>query len=282
LIRQSVEAQPALGMGNRFHDKKVKRLFTFISTHADKKKSKRAVRRCMSKLIKSVKGTCDVVRQFLEHAGKVGRHCSVETMSIVEQLREKLPLFEQVVRCARRAYNGETVPASDRIFSIFEPHTELLKRGKARKPIEFGHMVTIGQTAEKFITFYRVEEKSQHDIQLGDEALKDHKKKFGAYPQAFTADKNYYGGPEHLRKWEERIAQYCVGKKGRRDEQETAREHSDVFRLLQMFRAGCEGSISFLKRVFGLFRCYFRSFKSFASSIGRIVFCHNLVVLSRL
>ena len=143
-------------------------------------------------------------------------------------------------------------------------------------------MVSIGQTEEKFISYYCVEEKSRHDIYLGDEALKDHKKKFGSYPTGFAADKNYYGGPEHTAKWEKRITQYAVGKKGRRDEEETVREHSVVFRLLQKFRAGCEGSISVLKRAFGLFRCLNRGFNSFASSIGNTVFCHNLVVLSRL
>ena len=83
-------------------------------------------------------------------------------------------------------------------------------------------------------------------------------------------------------KWKARIAHYSVGKKGHRDEEETAREHSIVFRLLQKFRAGCEGSISVLKRAFGLVRCLNRGFNSFASSIGNIVFCHNLVILSRL
>jgi len=143
-------------------------------------------------------------------------------------------------------------------------------------------MVTIGQTAEKFISYYRVDEKSLHDIPLGDDALKNHKRQFGAYPKEFAADKNYYGGPEHLSKWEEKISVYSVGKKGNRTEEETKREHGAMFRLLQKFRAGCEGTISALKRVFGLYRCLYRGFKSFASSIGSIVFCHNMVVLSRL
>jgi IS5 family transposase len=208
---------------------------------------------------------------------------SLEAVGFMQELREKLSLMEQVVACAWRVFNGEKVPASDRIFSIFEPHTELLKRGKSRKPVEFGHMVTIGQTAEKFISFYNVEEQSRHDIDVGDQALlREHKKAFGAYPGEFTADKNYYGGPSHLAKWESRIPLYAVGKKGRRDEGETEREHGFLFRLLQKFRAGCEGTISVLKRAFGLYRCLFRGFKSFASSVGSTVFCHNLVVLSRL
>jgi IS5 family transposase len=90
-------------------------------------------------------------------------------------LREKLPLLEQVTSCVQRACNGEKVPASNRVFSIFEPHTELLKRGKAHKSVELGHMVTIGQTVEKFISFYCVEEKSRYDIKVDDESFRDHK-----------------------------------------------------------------------------------------------------------
>lgn len=281
LMRQIVCAEPALSQGNRFHDKKVKRLYTFIATHWGKKRSVRALRRSTRELIEHVDRICEVTRRFIRNADE-RRAASIEARGLVHQLREKLPLMEQAAACARRAYNGDTVPASDRIFSIFEPHTELLKRGKARKPVEFGHMVTIGQTAEKFISFYCVEEQSRQDVAVGDDALREHKRAFGAYPEQFTADKNYYGGPAHLEKWQERIPVYAVGKKGRRDESETAREHGMMFRLLQTFRAGCEGSISVLKRVFGLYRCLFRGFRSFASSIGSTVFCHNLVVLSRL
>ena len=281
LMQQCVEADPGLSTGNRFHDKKVKRLFTFVSTHAGKKRSTRAVRKSMKKLIEKTEWICDVAHQFIRNAEKKGT-ASIVAMGLLHELGEKLPLMEQVTVCARRVFNGEKVPATDRIFSIFEPHTELLKRGKARKPVEFGHMVSIGQTAEKFISYYCVEQRSRHDIKLGDESLREHKKLFGAYPEQFAADKNYYGGPAHLAKWEERIPTYSIGKKGRRDEDETKREHSPMFRLLQKFRAGCEGSISVLKRVFGLYRCLFHGFKSFASSIGSTVFCHNLVVLSRL
>jgi len=280
-MRQCVAIDAALDMGNRFHDKKVKKLFTFIATHAGKIRSNRAVRRATRKLIEKVEGICDNAYDFLTHARAIDR-IPAEAVYLLGQLHCMLPRMRQVVSCARRAYNKETVPASDRIFSIFEPHTELLKRGKAHKPVEFGHMVTIGQTAEKFISFYRVEEQSRHDSALGDEAIRAHKKMFGVYPREFTADKNYHISPEHTAAWEKKIPVYSVGKKGRRDEEETQREHDMMFRILQKFRAGCEGSISVLKRVFGLYRCLFRGFKSFASSVGGIVFCHNLVVVSRL
>jgi len=85
---------------------------------------------------------------------------------------------------------------------------------------------------------------------------------------------------ESVHVWEKEIDVYSVGKKGRRDAEETERDHSDAFRAAQRFRAGSEGSISVFKRAFGLKRCLNRGFKSFAATIGCLVFCHNLVLLA--
>ena len=85
---------------------------------------------------------------------------------------------------------------------------------------------------------------------------------------------------EDTREWEKEIEIYAVGKKGRRNSDEEHREHTEEFRLAQQVRAGCEGSISVLKRAFGLKRVLNRGFKSFAAAIGCLVFCHNLVLLA--
>jgi IS5 family transposase len=282
LITQCRQMDPCLDLGKRFHDKKVKRSFTFAATHFSKKTTatKRKVRSHTKHLIKQVKRVADIGRMLVTHSTAFA--LDLTTSGLVCELDRMLVLVDHVIKQSQRAFNGETVPAAERIFSIFEPHTELLIRGKTHKPNEFGHMVTIGQTGEKFIHFYKVEEKSRHDINLGDEAKEVHRKLFGSYPQKFTADKNYYGGPEHTGKWEKKISEYSVGKKGNRTEEKMKREHGDWFKILQAFRAGCEGSISVLKRVFGLRRCLNRTFKSFAASVGCLVFCHNLVVMSRL
>jgi IS5 family transposase len=282
LIDQCRKADRRLDLGDRFHNKKVKRSYTFVATHSSRKNpaTKRDVGHHMKHLLEQVERVSRIGWAIVECSKAVD--LDIAAFFIVEELKRMLGLIDHVYAQSLRAFNGETVPASERIFSIFEPHTELLMRGKAHKPHEFGHMVTIGQSGQKFITFYKVEEKSRHDIVLGDEAKEAHKKLFGAYPKKYTADKNYYGGPEHTEKWESKIDEYSVGKKGNRTAQETLREHDDWFKLLQAFRAGCEGSISVLKRVFGLRRCLNRTFKSFAASIGCLVFCHNLVVASRL
>lgn len=279
LMRQCVQLDYRLDIGYRFHDKKIKALYTFIATQGSRKKkaTKRSVRKRMRKLLQCVSALHAKGIAFIANAVSIGKS---DAYDLLIDLSEILELVDHVVAQSQRAFDGEKVPASERIFSIFEPHTELLKRGKAHKPNEFGHMVSIGQTEEKFISYYNVEEKSRHDIVVGDEAKEDHKKKFGSYPRYFAADKNYYGGAEHTVNWEEEIEVYSVGKKGKRSDEEREREHGMLFRLLQKFRAGCEGSISVLKRVFGLARCLNRGFSSFASSIGCVVFCHNLVVLA--
>ena len=80
---------------------------------------------------------------------------------------------------------------------------------------------------------------------------------------------------------EKKIATVAIAKKGRRTAQEHAREHTEDFIGGQKFRAGCEGTISVLKRAFKLHRCAFKGFRNYAASIGCAVFCHNLVFLAR-
>ena len=284
LIRDCTRREPLLDLSYRFHTKKTKKVYTYIATHYTKKakKTKQKVQSMMKTLLDRVCTIIEKGEHYVAHSLEVAFE-NVVVLSKLEELKRLLSLAHHVFDQAyRKEVKGEVVPATERIFSIFEDHTELLKRGKAQKPIEFGHLVSLGQSKEKFITYYNVEETSRHDTILGEEALEDHKKKFGEYPQKFAADKNYYVSMDDCRKWEEEIPVYSVCKKGSRNEEELEREHSKEFKLMQKFRAGCEGSISVLKRAFGLKRCLFKGFKGFARAIGSIVFCHNLTLLARL
>jgi IS5 family transposase len=282
IMQQIGKEDPPLVLGHRFHTSKIKRLYTFIATHGTKKNksTKRKIEKTRRILLQRVEAVVDTAQQVVDYGKKAV--CEVITMARIIALESYLADMRHVVSQSRRAFNGETVPASERIFSIFEPHTELLMRGKEHKPFEFGHLVQIGQTAEKFISFYDVEPLSSHDSEMVDPVLENHKASFGSYPEKFATDKNYYKSMEQIAKWEQEIDTFSMCKKGKRTPEETAREHGELFKLAQKFRAGCEGSISVLKRVFGLRRCLNRGFNSFAASVGCLVFCHNLVLLSKL
>jgi len=177
-----------------------------------------------------------------------------------------------VLEVAERVWiHGEAVPAEERIFSIFETPTELIKRDK---PVEFGHKILLGQTKEKFITQYQVMRKQVSDVYLPEEILDEHKATFGQMPERLVADRRFCGDPEAMKDLREKIKVVAIP-------QRLKDFVDDFFVKLQHFRAGIEGSISALKRFFGLLQCQYRGFKSFASHVGLGVFSYNLVVLSR-
>ena len=143
-------------------------------------------------------------------------------------------------------------------------------------------MVLLQEVEEKFITNYDVFARRPTDASLVDPVLRSHEETFGCLPQSFTTDKGFYESMAKLRELEEKIPNLSIAKKGKRTREERDREHHPVFRDLQRFRAGIEGTISALKRAFKMSRCLYRSFETYCSSIGSHVFAHNLVVLARL
>jgi IS5 family transposase len=200
----------------------------------------------------------------------------------VEEIAHFQELAGQVLEQARRrVLDGESVPNDQKLFSLFEPHTELLKRGKAGHEIEFGHMIGIQQVGEKFITGYEVYDRKPIEHALLQPALARHRALFQRDPLELSADKGYYESMEGLHQLERTIKVVSIAKKGPRTPAETARERDPLFRHAQAFRAGIEGTISFLKRVLRLARCSNKSWEHFVATVGQTIFAHNMLVLAR-
>jgi len=277
VLRRIQKQNPALGLTHRYHVGKVKKAAHFISRNAASKvKGKQVeVKRTYRRLLKYVRWIVSVSRQ-------VRAILPLDDLDAPELERYE-PLVERVVdQTQRRIFDGEIVPADEKLYSLFEEHTELLIRGKAGKPVEFGHMVLVAQTGEKFISHYRPLAKREPDPDLLPETLDAHRALFGHDPGRLAADKGFYQSVKQLTALEQNIETVSICKKGRRDPRENARESAEAFKDGQRFRAGVEGSISVLKRAFKLNRCLFKGFKNFSSSVGCAVFCYNLVLLTRL
>ncbi len=277
LVRNVQNELPHLGLNHRFHDKKIKKLVIFIARNASSKskKTQRKVKQTYATLIQRVAWILGVGRQVEQRLAGAGY--------TVEALSHYLPLVARIVDQAdRRVLKGETLPPDEKLYSLFEAHTELIVRGKAGKPIEFGHKILVAQTGEKFIHHYAVMEKRIEDKELLMPAIEAHKGLFGHYPEVLSTDKGFYDSMTQIAELEELIPVVSIAKKGRRNQAEYERETSDAFIDGQRFRAGSEGSISVLKRVFKLGRCFFKGFKNYAASVGFAVLCHNLVLLTRL
>jgi len=277
LLRKIQKELPQMNLRHRFHEKKVKKLFTFISRNASSK-SKRTLRKVKS-----------AYRQLINRVSwihGVGQKVSLQTQSasyLIDELDHYLPLVEQIIYQAdQRVLQGISLAPDEKLYSLFEQHTELIKRGKAGKPIEFGHKVLFCQTGEKFIHHYQVMPRRMEDKELLAPAVEAHRTLFDRYPDVLSTDKGFYESMKQISSLQEKIATVSIAKKGRRTREEYERETSEKFLDGQRFRAGSEGSISVLKRAFKLGKCFFKGFKNYAASVGLAVLCHNLVLLTRL
>jgi IS5 family transposase len=258
---------------HRFHDKKVKSLHLYINRYAKSpaKKRQRVVRAKLRTLIERVRWIANVAESFCAEAAEA---FDLELAGIALALRDYLPAVRTVLDTAERAgLRGEKVPASERVFSIFEPHVELIQRGKRSKPVEFGHKIVLSEVRQKFISNYQVLEVQKPDCHVTEAAADEHKEIFGAYPGALAGDTGMGPRAEKRAALEKKVKVVAIPRR--------LKDWGDAAMVeWQGFRAGIEGTISVLKRAFRLGRCLFRGFKHFASAVGLSVVCHNLVVLA--
>ncbi len=258
---------------HRFHDRKIKRLFLYVTRYAPSKSEsrQRQVKAAFRTLIERIAWIVAIAGEFVLQPAAQGND---DLAALALELRAYLPAMQKVVATARRAQlDGETVPAADRVFSLFERHTELIKRGRREKPVEFGHKVLLCQTAEKFITDYEVYEKQLPDCELTEAVIARHEKLFGSRPEVLAADKGFCPAEAKFAELAEQVDTLAIPRR--------MQDFVDkVLRHWQAFRAGIEGTISGLKRAFRLIRCFFRGFRGFSAAVGLGVFCHNLIVLA--
>jgi IS5 family transposase len=259
---------------HRFHNQKVKRLHLFITRYAKStsKRRQRAVQAAYRTLIARVEWIVEIAVFFCRWAP----YCNdLELDGLVAELKGFLPSMKRVVAQLRRAkLAGEKVPSAERVYSIFEPHTELIKRGRREKPVEFGHGVLLCQTREKFITDYEAFAERPADCHLTEQVIDRHEELFGERPKVLAGDKGFCPDGETYAELAEQVETLAIPRRMR----DFANK---VLAVWQVFRAGIEGTISGLKRAFRLARCHYRGFKRFQAALGLGVFAHNLVVLAK-
>jgi IS5 family transposase len=288
-IERIREIDPVIVGDRRLLTKKVKKLQQQIAPQASKHSSTSATLEPLYiqliGLVENIHEWSGDIATALPHNLARHRYSPLDEATMEFLLQEMLHyrvLGEQVIdQARRRLMDKEQVPNEEKIFSIFEPHTELLKRGKAAKPIEFGHMIQIGQVDGKFITEYEVFETKPVEYELLEPALEHHERLFGDYPDTVAADKGYYENMAQIEHLGKKIEVVAIAKKGKRTEEQTQRETDPAFRHGQRFRAGVEGTISFLKRVLGLFRCYNKGWEHYVATVGAAILAHNLLILAR-
>jgi IS5 family transposase len=199
--------------------------------------------------------------------------------AIISELDQYLPLAEAAAsQCERRVKEGEKVPAAEKIVSIFEPHTDIICRGKTQSPAEFGHKVMAATGSSGLVLQYEVCAGNRPDDEYFEGLLKKHLEQFGRVPFEFAADRRFYHerNEELAAEGPYRVERLAVPKPGRRSAERIELEKEKWFKKLLRFRAGIEGGLSTLLRCFGWGRCLWRGLASFGSWVGLSVFAYNL------
>ena len=201
------------------------------------------------------------------------------SISIAEDFKRLIPLAEQVIdQTTRRVIHGEQVSSAEKIVSIFEPHTDIIR--KDRRETFYGHKVCITGGRSNLISDCLIVEGNPADSTLTCEMLDRHEQIYGHYPLKVALDGGF-ASKDNLEAAKSReIKDVCFAKKRGLKEEDMCRSHW-VYRKLRRFRAGIESGISWLKRCFGFSRCTWKSFRSFKSYVWACIVSANLFTLAR-
>ena len=199
----------------------------------------------------------------------------------LEGLRKELdtmaPRVKQVMQQARaRVFGGDThVP--EKLVSIFEPTTEIIRKGKASKPTEFGKMVKIQEGENQIITSFEVYETRPNDSALLIPAIESHEEQLGRTPRVVAGDAAFYSAANEKEAHEKGVKRVCVPNRSTKSAERKREQRKRWFKQGQKWRTGCEGRISVLKRRHGLRRCLYKGDAGMKRWVGLGVIADNLI-----
>jgi IS5 family transposase len=277
LTRLMRNAQEELGpVGFHFSDRqrRAKRRDREISSTGSAKVRRKAYR----DLVKVTEEVRDKAQQAvaLLQTNAAG---SLIGIAMSQELSRFITLAGRVLdQTRRRIFDGESVPACEKVVSIFEEHTDIIR--KDRRETYFGHKVCLSTGASSMVLDCQILDGNPADSTLTVTAITRHQEIFGKPPRQAAFD-GAFASKANLKELKELGVRDAVFSKKRGLEISEMAKSTWVYRRLRKFRAGVEGCISFLKRSFGLDRCTWRSLRSFKSYVwGSIVSC-NLLLMAR-
>jgi len=178
-------------------------------------------------------------RQVVEKtkAAASGAGAGLIASLVIDSLRNEITgyckLADRVIdQSRRRVLQGEKVPTEEKIYSIFEPHTDLIKRGKSQKPVEFGHKVFLAESAQGLITDYQVLDGNPSDTDHVQSALDRHKQTFGIPPELCATDRGFHSAENVQYAEKAGVTQVSIPQRGgHKTAEQDALERSKAFKL---------------------------------------------------
>jgi IS5 family transposase len=226
-----------------------------------------------------------IAHASLRQADRVQAVLKDQSSAAVDRVRAALQQFQPLVdqacqQAERRVLRGETVPAADKLVSLFEPHSVVIRRGKAHVAAEFGRKLALDEVDGGLVTHYTLLVGNPPDAEHLPASLAHHQAQFGRAPHVLTADRSFFTFDNERCAQTAGVRTVALPRSGPLSPERRRFEHRPAFRRAYRFRAGVEGRISLLKRRFGLARCRYHGQAGMERWVGLGILAHNLRQIS--
>lgn len=232
-------------------------------------------------IVRKVAGQAEEVAQSLREGrlpviGKLER-----VMALEATLAHYTPLVKRVInQASARIFDGNNhVP--NKLLSLFETHTQVICKGKAHKPSEFGRLVRIDEVENGVVSSYEIAEGNKADQTNWEPALEQHMALFGVPPRMATGDRGFFSAKNELVAKSLGIERVALPGRGRLSETRRALQKERWFREAQRWRAGIESRIATLKHRLGMARAFYKTERGLERWVGWSVITNNLVAIAR-
>jgi transposase, IS5 family len=239
--------------------------------------AKADMQKAYHRLVKVTRATVQQAQAVLE---MLESESSQTAQRLSETLETFIPRVEQAIdQTVRRVFNGESVPAQEKIVSLFEPHTAIICRQKAGKPTEFGRKVWLDEVDGGIVTQWRTLDGNPPDAEQWQPAIDHHIEQFGKPPYLASGDRGVYSPTNEAYAHQKGVKRVILPKPGRKTEERRQYEAQRWFKRGRRFHAGVEGRISVEKRKHGLGRCLDHGEEGFDKWVGWGIIAGNLTVM---
>lgn len=215
----------------------------------------------------------------------VKRSADVLQQVVLEGLRRELetmaPRVRQVMRQTKARVFGGNTRVEGKLLSLFEPSTEVIRKGKAAKPNEFGKMIKLQEAENQIVIDYEVYDRRPSDSDLLIAAIETHEAKLGRTPRLVAADAGFYSAKNEAAAKAKGVKRVCIPNRSTKSPERKREQKKRWFRNGQKWRTGCEGRISVVKRRHGLNRSRYKGDAGMKRWVGLGIIADNLVNIGR-
>jgi IS5 family transposase len=283
----NIAAEAGAKLRNRSRSVKLRVLEIARAARSKVPQSQEKLKQAYGKLLDATSRVAGQAKRFSkEIAEGVKRSADILKQAALEGLRKEidtmLPRVQQVIQQTKaRIFDGNT-HAEGKIVSLFEPSTEVIRKGKAGKPNEFGKMVKLQEAENQIVTDFEVYEQRPSDSDLLIPSIESHQQKLGRTPHLVAADAGFFSAKNEAAAKEKGVKRVCVPNRSTKSAERRREQKKRWFRNGQKWRSGCEGRISVIKRRHGLDRSRYKGDDGMKRWVGLGVIADNLINIGRM